>query len=152
MNTHIEHIVKQCATCLEYQHTQQQERALHYEIPHRPWEMVSVDIYMVNGKTILCTVEYYSKFQIVKMIGSLSADDLVKMAQLILTEYGLPRNIVSDANTNVTSEAFKEFCGKMNIQQSIASSYHKNNGQVEACKNVLNAYLRNVSILLKISV
>ena len=38
MNADIEHVVKQCATCLEYQQMQPLEKALHYEIPSRPWE------------------------------------------------------------------------------------------------------------------
>ena len=42
--------------------------------------------------------------------------------------------IVSDAGTNFMSEKFKEFHSKMNIQQSITSSYHhQSNGVVEAC-------------------
>ena len=50
--------------------------------------------------------------------------------------------IVSDADTNFTLEIIKVFCRKMNIQQSITSSYHhRSNGQVEACMKILNAQL-----------
>ena len=77
MNTNIDHTVKENAPCLEYQHIQPQERALHYKIPCRPWEVVRPDKFMVNNKTLQCTVDYYSKFPIVKKVGSLSADDLV---------------------------------------------------------------------------
>ena len=41
--------------------------------------------------------------------------------------------IVSDACTNLISETFKEFCRKVDIQQSTRSSYHQSNDQVEAC-------------------
>ena len=53
-----------------------------------------------------------------KIIGSLSTGDLVQMMKMILDEYGLPK-IVSDACTNFTLAIFKEFCGKINIQQII---------------------------------
>ena len=55
------------------------------------------------------------------------------MAKLIFAEYGLP-TIVLDTHTNFTSEMFKKYCRKMDIQQSIISSYHhQSNGQMEAC-------------------
>ena len=72
MNADIEHTVKQCATCLEYQQTQAKERTLHYKIPYKPWEVVSADIFTANFKSLLCIVDFYSKFPIVKKADSLS--------------------------------------------------------------------------------
>ena len=92
MNAGIEHRVKQCANSLEYQHTQPQERALHYEISCKLWEVIGADIFIMNNKTLLCIADYY-KFPIVKKVGSLSTHDLVQMAKLIFTEYGLPKTL-----------------------------------------------------------
>ena len=89
MNADIEDSVKQYGTCLEHQHMQPQERALHYEIVCKPWEVVCADIFMLNDKTLLYFVDYYSKFPIKKKVGSLWGDDLVQMAKLIFVEYGL---------------------------------------------------------------
>ena len=69
MNVDIQQTVKQCATCLDYQHTQQQERAVHYEIPYKPWEVVDADIFMVNNKTFLSIVDIYSKFPILNKVA-----------------------------------------------------------------------------------
>ena len=80
MNTGMECAVKQCTKWLEYQLTQPQEKALHYKIPCKSLEVVGAAILMVNGKTLLCTVDYHSKFPILKKVHSLSADDLVQMA------------------------------------------------------------------------
>ena len=51
MNTDIEHAVKQCTGCLDYQCTQPCKAALHYDIPCKPWEVVDADIFMVSNKT-----------------------------------------------------------------------------------------------------
>ena len=75
MNTDIEGMIKQYATCLEYQ--QLQEKSLHYAIPIRPWEVAGLDAFMINNKTLLCIVDYHSKFPIVKTLKSLSTDDLL---------------------------------------------------------------------------
>ena len=75
-------------------------------------------------------------------VGSLSADDLVQIAKLIFAEYGLPKT-VSEPGKNFTSEIFKEFCRKMNIQRSITSSYHhQSTGQVEACLQSIKCIIK----------
>ena len=85
MNAEIENTVKQCATYLEYQQIQQQ-KILPYEIPCRPLRVVSADIFMVNNKMLLCIIDYYSKFLIVKKVDDLVADDLLQMARMIFAE------------------------------------------------------------------
>ena len=64
---------------------------LHYQIPSRLQEVVSADVFMINNKMLLCIVEYYTKLPIVKKVGSLAVDDLVQMAKMIFTDYGLPK-------------------------------------------------------------
>ena len=101
---------------------QPQEKVLHYKVPCRLWEVVGVDIFIINNKTLLCMVDYHSKLPIVKKVISLSADDLVQKAKLIFAGNRLPKKFVSDVVSNFTSEAFKYFCRQINIQQTITSS------------------------------
>ena len=124
MNVNTEHTLKQCTTCLEYQWTETQEKALHHEIPCRPWKVVDGGVFMINGKTLLCIVDYQSKFPVVKKVNSLSADDPLQMTKLIFGENGLPKNTVPDVATNLTADILKAFCRRMNIQQTLTSSYH----------------------------
>ena len=91
MNVYIEHVVKQCAICFKYQQMQPSEKALHYIVPCRPWEVVGADVFVINNKTHLCIVDYHSKFPIVKNVNSLSADNQMQTAKLIFAEYGLPK-------------------------------------------------------------
>ena len=53
------------------------------------------------------------------------------MTKLFFAEYRLPRKIVSDIGTNYMADTFKAFYRKMNIQQTIPSSYHhQSNGHL----------------------
>ena len=45
MNADIGNSIKQCATCLEYQQTQPEEKAIPYEVASKPWEAVGADIF-----------------------------------------------------------------------------------------------------------
>ena len=70
----------------------------------------------------------------VEKANSLAADDLVKAAKIVFTKFGLPKSIISDAGMNFTSDTFKQFCRRGNIQKGTAFSYHNHSsGQVEAC-------------------
>ena len=73
----------------------------------------------VKNEILLCIVDYYSEFPILKRADSLAADDLVTAARIVLTEFGLPKETISDAGMNFTTEMFKQFCGQVNIEQAI---------------------------------
>ena len=49
--------------------------------------MVGADIYFVKNKTLLYIVDYYSKFPFVKKADSLTADDLVRVAKILLVDF-----------------------------------------------------------------
>ena len=78
----------------------------------KPWELVGADIIFVKTKTKLCIVDYYSKFPIVKKANHLACDDLVKAAKVILTEFGLPKKIISDVGMNFTMVCSDSFTGR----------------------------------------
>ena len=87
-----------------------------------------------NNKHYLCTVDYHSKFPIIKKTGDLSADSLILTCRIIFAEYGLPKKIMSDPGGNFISDKLKTFCKSLNIEQAFSSSYHyQSNRQVEVC-------------------
>ena len=55
INADIEAYIKHCATCLEFQQTQPKEEITHHDIPLRPWEVVSADIFHFKNKHYLIT-------------------------------------------------------------------------------------------------
>ena len=87
-----------------------QEKPLPYEIPCRPWEVVVADVFMIDGNTLFCIVDYHSKLPIVKKVNSLSTDDLVQTTKLNFAECMLSKKIVSDVGTNFISKTFKDSC------------------------------------------
>ena len=67
----------------------------------------------------------------------------------MLTEFGLPKNILSDVGRNFISDKFRQFCRQLNIEKTATSSYHhQGNGQVEACINFVKHTITNPLILM----
>ena len=76
------------------------------------WKVVGADILLVKNKALLCIVDYYGKFSIVKSDDSLTADDLVKAVKIVFAECILPKKIISDVGMNFTSETSRQFSGR----------------------------------------
>ena len=152
MNTGIEKRVKQCATCLGYQHTQPQEKTIPLKLPAKPCKIAGADIFSVNNETLLCIVEYYSNFPVMKRADRLSADDLIIATNVVFTEFGLPKKLVLDAGTIFVSDLFKQFCGQLNTNKAITTSYYQqNNEQVEACIKFVDCAIKNALITIMMS-
>ena len=96
---------------LEYQQIASHERTIPYEMACRPWEMVGAGIFSIKNNMLICIVDYYSKFPIVKKADGLSADDLIRGAKIVFAEFGLPKKIVSDAGTNFYQINLNNFAG-----------------------------------------
>ena len=134
INADIEGYIKHCATCLKFQQMQPKEKIIHHNIPLRPWEVVSADVFHFKNKHYLCIVDYNSKFLVIKRLEGLSAENLINTIKLIFTEHGIPHKIMSDVGTNFIADMFWQFCKSIYVEQVISSVYHhQSNGQVEAC-------------------
>ena len=77
---------------------------------HKPWEVVGAYIL-----TLLCIVDYFTKFPFVKKTSDLSAESLIKSVKIVFEEVGLPEKIVLDTGTNFKSDKFRQFCRQLNI-------------------------------------
>ena len=53
------------------------------------------------------TIDYHSKFLIIKKTADLSADRLISTCKIIFAEYGIPKKIMSDSDGNFISDKFK---------------------------------------------
>lgn len=58
----------------------------------------------------------------------------VNFMNLIIFQFGIPNNIITDNGTNFTSEEFRDFCRSQGICVDFASVSHpQSNGHVERC-------------------
>lgn len=61
MRGEIKDYVSNCPACNEYAHSQQNETMSH-EIPGRPWQIVSMDLYAYGGRDFLIIVDHYTDY------------------------------------------------------------------------------------------
>ena len=121
MNTNIENVVKQCATCLDYHHTQLQENTILKRLPNKPWEIFGADIFSIDNETLLCIIDYYTKFPVMKRAERLSADDIIRTTKVLFAEFGLPKKFESDSGMRLVLHQLKQFCRQLNKDQARTS-------------------------------
>ena len=83
-----------------------------------------------------------------KKADSLSVDGLVKVAKIVFTEFGLSKKIISHDGINFTSDAFRQFCRKMNIEQAIIHNTHKHDLTDQVASDVILG-ANNIRIILE---
>ena len=62
MTGYIKNYVSTCEACREYEQGQRKEILISHEATSRPWQFVAADLFELNGKSYLVTVDYFSDF------------------------------------------------------------------------------------------
>ena len=78
MNRDDEEYISKCDVCKSYLVDQRKEPLICHEKTSRPWEKVAVDMFELDGKHYLITVDYFSGFFEVDRLQTKSASELLK--------------------------------------------------------------------------
>lgn len=142
MNNEIENMIRQCATCLKFQKTHQNENLILREVPNAPWQDLGSDIFYFKGKAFLLLVDYYSKFIEFKELNNESTDCVIVALKSNFARYGIPNKLYSDNGPQFQNHKFKEFAKIWKFEHVTSSPYYpKSNGlaerYVQTCKQLL---------------
>ena len=152
MNKDIETYISGCAVCQRTKQSKQGRAGLlkTLEIPIRPWSDVSMDFIEPLPKSkgfdsILVIVDRLTKWAIFipthTRIGSAKLADL--LLEHLVSQHGLPNNIVSDRGSKFTSHLWRYLTSRLGISLQLSTSYHpQTDGQTERVNQVVEQYLR----------
>ena len=102
------------------------------ETPQARWEQLGLDLFSLKNTHYLLAVDYFSWFPIVRKLQSLHSASVIKHLKEIFTEIGVARCIVSDSGRQFTSQEFKDFTRRWDIQRRITSPTNtQSNGHAE---------------------
>ena len=106
----VEKKVKNCLACQASVSTNQREPLKMSPLPEGPWIELSTDFGQVeNGQYIFVVMDEYSRFAVVDMLTSLTANAVIPKLDKIISEYGVPKVIKSDNGPPFNSIAFKKY-------------------------------------------
>ena len=93
MNRKVEDYIAKCSTCNSYQSEQAKEPMISHHIPTRPWEKVGMDLFELNNRDFLITVDYYSNYFEVDRLTSKIAKEVINKTKANFARHGIPDQV-----------------------------------------------------------
>jgi transposase InsO family protein len=143
MSAEIKEMVASCETCRTYETTPQKESLMPHETPSRPWEQVGVDLFTLDNKDYLITVDYYSNFWEVDRLTSTKTAMLNLKLKNHFARYGCPDRVISDNGPQFAAEEFATFAGAWDFEHRTSSPGNsKANGKAESAVKTAKMLIR----------
>jgi hypothetical protein len=96
--------------------------------PALPWQLVSQDLFQLDGVTYLVTVEHCSDFYEIDKLPNIQSPTVIQATKKHFSHYGVPHTLITD---NGTSDL--EFSSKYKFHHITSSPYwSQSNGRAEA--------------------
>ena len=133
LTSQIKNMCKACTTCAQYAQQHSREPLQPYPVPTLPWQMVSQDLFQLDGVTYLVTVDHYSDFYEIDKLPNIQSSAVIQATKKHFSRYGVPHTLITDNGTQFTSDLFKQFARKYNFHHITSSPYwSQSNGRAEA--------------------
>ena len=101
-------------------------------LPDYPWQKVGSDLFELNGKPYLITVDYFSRYPEVTTLSSTSSLSVITALKSSFARYGIPEIVATDNGPQFSSQEFKLFAREYNFHHQTSSPHFpQSNGQVE---------------------
>ena len=133
INSQVSDLCRSCPTCAQYTSQNQQEPLRPYPIPTLPWQLVSQDLFELNGLPYLVTVDYFSDFYELDRLLDIQSSSVIQATKQHFARHGVPHTLITDNGAQLTSDLFKKFSEKYKFNHITSSPYwSQSNGRAEA--------------------
>ena len=125
------------------------EPLIPHTLPTRPWQYIASDLFEINGKQYLLTVDRYSKYPLVDyMPNPVSSHAVTEKMKTYCAMFGRPDEIMTDGGPQYSGKQFKEFTKNWGICHTMSSPhYPRSNGFIERhvrhIKPIIRKTIRN---------
>ena len=121
INSQIEDICKNCTTCAQHARQHPREPLKPYPVPTLPWQLVSQDLFTLNGSAYLITVDHYSDFYELDRLPSIQSSLVIQATKQHFSCHGVPHTLITDNGAQFTSEVFRAFAEKYKFKHITSS-------------------------------
>lgn len=111
MRKAISDIINSCEICqkFKYDRGKQQIKFLITETPHKPLQILHVDVYAIKNELILTIIDKFSRFAGAYLLQSRNTLNIIQALEQFFSNHGIPQKIISDNGAEFLSVLFKDF-------------------------------------------
>ena len=139
--------VSQCEICRAHETSQQKEKLRPHEIPDRPWSKVAVDLFELNNRHYLVTVDYYSNYwEVDRMESSTTSKAVILKLKQQFARHGIPNTVFSDNGPQFDSDEFRRFAPVWEFSHVTSSpGYAQSNRMVESAVKTVKRLIKKAN-------
>ncbi|XP_063951721.1 uncharacterized protein K02A2.6-like [Lytechinus pictus] len=135
--------VEQCPTCNSMKPKQQKETMMSAEIPSRPWKVVGQDLFHVNNKDYLVTVDFYSDYWELDQMDATRAGDVAQCTKQHFARYGIPERVITDNGPQFVAQEYAQFAAEWDFEHVTSSPrYSQSNGKSESAVKIVKTIIK----------
>lgn len=124
-------IIELCKECQMHARTKPRTSERQMQAS-RPMEIVAADIMATKSSNYLVAVDYFSGYLMVDRLPSITSQAVESALTRNFQKFGLFETLMTDNGPCFASQAFSQFCNKMDVHHITSSPhYHQSNGRVE---------------------
>ena len=147
MKSDIKDFTSKCETCASYSTREQKEMLISHDVPDSPWAKISTDLFYLDHKSYMVTVDYFSGFFEIDRLYDLKVSTVIRKLKTHTARYGIPDEVLSDSGLQYTSREFKNFTKKYGFNHVKTSPYHhQSNGRAESAVKEAKKILKKTAV------
>ena len=140
MSADIRAYVESCDTCATYCAKQPEQPLQMHEDRERPWQKVGSDIFTIEGRNYVVTVDYYCQFIELDYLPETNSATVITKLSHRFARHGIPDAVVSENGPQYASSEFQCFARHWNFQHKrIAPGNSPANGQAESAVKIIKS-------------
>ena len=133
----IKQMADSCEACQEAKPHNPKEPLIQHSDGEAPWIKIGTDLFELEGRNYLLTVDYYTNFIEVDYLPTTTSEKVISCLKRQFARFGCPRQIISDGATQYTSQSFQNFVKEWGIIHKTSSPMHpQGNGKAEAAVKI----------------
>ncbi len=110
-----------------------------------PWQPLSSDLFYFDSHHWLLVVDQFSHFPIARKLNDQSGTTIAEIFNVIIGEFGVPAEILTDNGPCYTAEPFQTLCKRYHILHYTSSPTHaQSNGFAECYVRIIKSILSKV--------
>ena len=105
-----EALIKNCIACKANAPVTRAEPLKMSELPKAPWHAVSADFYspLPSGEYLLVIVDDYTRYPVVEVLRSISANVVIPSMDNLFSMFGIPRVVKTDSGPPFNASQFSK--------------------------------------------
>lgn len=119
MSKDIEVVCQACPTCAQYGVQAALEPMLSHPTPTQPWQFVSQDIFELDLKQYLITVDHYRDFYKLDPLTNNQSSTIIDLTKAHFARYGIPCAVSRTVVPSLSRMSFKHLLKLMVLNTSL---------------------------------